>query len=709
MGIHFAPEARAAFEAVDEATRADAAPALTLLSSCFEIAWFRAAGPRLWTAAVRPGAALVERFGLRSALFVVGHGLARDFHESALLQSPPADCDVAIDPRVRLVVSEIALASAACAAWAARHRIGVVALAPGAQRSEASAEDHLYKVLGASLHRRDLYAELDPVRRPSEFFGRESEVNEVLAHVVAGRSVGVFGLRRIGKSSLLGRVEDVLEGDPASVCATAVLVGNATRLSAGRWWLAASDMLAAWQRKLVARAVAEGSRVRPKVEALALAIKGSVVDTRRLAAAFERDVRGLVRAAEALAREGERPTVRLVVILDECDHLYPDRPHAGYWREDFFALWQTLHDVRRALDQPERLVFVIGGVDPAGVEHGTWLGQPNPLFETRPVFLRPMPYEDAAELLATIGRRMGLAFGRDATSMAYALVGGFPLLLRKLGTSVHREATGRGATVEVTADHVLSAYRKAKRSFLSQIEWTLVHLRAIAPEEERLLRDIASGGPGAWRDLWGQVEFRDTYAHHLERFGLVEFDDDRPSVSVPVIAEAIRRPAPSEFEEQFRLLKELVDSVEDAMRRRLAADLAVTVPQAQAEHGGSVAGATAEDAIHAVLSSIPAEAKNRALSRQQLMDIGASSGLGAVLESLGWNDYELLLAKFYDRIAWFGPAMERAERLKAIQERANECHLVRHNNRIELKSVIARDGFAELYRRIAEVREMCSG
>ncbi len=145
------------------------------------------------------------------------------------------------------------------------------------------------------------------------------------------------------------------------------------------------------------------------------------------------------------------------------------------------------------------------------------------------------------------------------------------------------------------------------------------------------------------------------------------------------------------------------------MRRRLAADLSVTVPQAEAEHEGARVGHGAGDALHALLNAIPADAKNRALTRQQLLDIGESSGLGAVLESLGWNDYEILLAKFYDRVAWFGPSMERADRLRAIHDRANECHLARHNNRIELKALIARDGFAEVFRRITEVREMCSG
>ncbi len=707
--IRFGCEARVAFEEADADARADAAPALALLSACFEVTWFRAVGPRVWAAVVTPGGRLDELFGLRQPVFVVGHGLARDFHERALLQAPPLDLDAHLDPRVRFVASDMPLATASCAAWSGRHHTSVAVVAPGACADPGAAEDYLYRVLGASLRRRDLFAEHEPVRRRAEFIGRESFVHDVLAHIVGGHSVGLFGLRRIGKSSLLGRVEDLLEADPTSVTATVFLLGNSTRLSSGRWWLLASDMLCGWQHKIVRAATDAGSRIRPRVEALALAIKASVTDTRRLAAAFERDLRALLKAAEALARETDRPTARLVAFLDECDHLYPDRPHAGYWREDFFALWNTLLDVRRSLERPENVAFVIGGINPAGAEQGMWLGQVNPLFELRPIFLRPMPADDAAELLSTIGRRMGLGFTRDALDAAYSLVGGYPLLLRKLGTSIHQGDPGRGASVEVTAGQVVAAFRRAKRSFLSQVEWTLAHLRAIAPEEERLLRDLATGGPSAYEELWGGVEGRETFAHHLARYGLVEFEDERPAVALPVIADAIRRPAPGEFEEQFRLLKELADSVEDAMRRRLAADLSVTVPQAEAEHEGARVGHGAGDALHALLNAIPADAKNRALTRQQLLDIGESSGLGAVLESLGWNDYEILLAKFYDRVAWFGPSMERADRLRAIHDRANECHLARHNNRIELKALIARDGFAEVFRRITEVREMCSG
>jgi hypothetical protein len=692
--IRFRRDAQETFERAEASIRADATPALALLSAGFEVTWFRALGSRLWAAVLRPGETLGEDFGLKQECFVVGHALARDFNENTLLQAPPADLGHRLDARVRFVVSAAPLASASCAAWASRQRSTVVVV-PGGHPPSSSAEDHLYKLLGASLRRRDLFAESDPVRRPSEFFGREGAVHDVLAHLIGGSPVGVFGLRRIGKSSLLGRVEDLLESDNASVTATAFLLGNASRLVAGRWWL-------------VRFAATHDSKIRPRSDALAAAIKGNVSDARKLATAFEKDLRALLKAAEALARETDRPTVRLVFFLDEFDHLYPDRAHPGYWREDFFSLWNTIQGVRSSLEHPERLVFVVAGVDPAGVERGIWLQHPNPLFGTPAVFLRPMPDADAAALLTDVGRRMGLVFTPEAIAAACSLVGGYPLLLRKLGTRIHQESQSRGASVEVTPDRVFGAFRKSRRLFLSYIDWALGHHRSIAPDEGKLLRDLATGGSRAYFDVWGGVEYRETFAHHLERYGLIEFEDDQPVVAASVVVDAFKRPAPSEFEEQFGLLKELADAVEEALRRRLSADLSVTVPQAEAEQPGGAAGQTAEEALHAIINAIPSDAKNRAVTRQQLFDIGESAGIGALLESLGWNDYEILLAKFYDRIAWFGAPIERAERLRMIHDRANECHLVRHNNRIELRALVARDGFAEVFRRIAEVREMCS-
>jgi len=239
------------FERSELPIQEDAKSALELLSTGFEVSWFRVAAPRIWTAIVKPLESTRDHFGLRQECFVIGHAFPKDFHERTLLQGPPADVEFRVDPQVRLVVSKAPLAEASCAAWAARHKMSIVLLTPDKRPSNESQEEYLYRLLSIAFWRRDLFAESEPVRLRSEFFGRETAVNEVLSHIVSGSPVAVFGLRKIGKSSLLARVIDLLEADESSLTATTVLLGNSARIRGGRWWVAATDVLSGLQQKLL--------------------------------------------------------------------------------------------------------------------------------------------------------------------------------------------------------------------------------------------------------------------------------------------------------------------------------------------------------------------------------------------------------------------------------------------------------------------------
>jgi len=222
----------------------------------------------------------------------------------------------------------------------------------------------------------------------------------------------------------------------------------------------------------------------------------------------------------------------------------------------------------------------------------------------------------------------------------------------------------------------------------------LDHLRRVAPEEERLLRDLALGGTGAY-EAWGDRDLREAFAFKLERFGLVQFKHEVPRVDLEILRDAVRKPTEGEFEAQKRNLKTLVDAIEGALRVRLHADLGVD--------------RTAAEAVAAVAHSIPSEAKNRALNRQQLVSLGEASGLRSVLEALNWGDYEVLLNKEYDAIAWSGPELTREERLGLLKMIFQQAHLVRHNNDHELRELITVSGYSELCGRFCSVLDMVSG
>ncbi len=267
--IQFHTEAQRSFLSADRETQADATPVLELLSAGFEITWFREmSSRRIWLAAAAKPTQQI-RVTIRShttrVLPAIGNGFPRDFHQRTLFQEPPAELADRLDPSVRFVASQAPLAEASCAAWAATKKVQIVLLKTELSSSLELAAD-LYRTLSSCLWRRDLFAESEPVRLPSEFFGREVAVNEVLAKIFAGSPMAVFGLRKIGKSSLLGRVEDMLEMDEASISCTAFLLGNSSKLKSGRWWHAAQE-IEPWQVKLhlrlAARFNSEKSTQRP--------------------------------------------------------------------------------------------------------------------------------------------------------------------------------------------------------------------------------------------------------------------------------------------------------------------------------------------------------------------------------------------------------------------------------------------------------------
>lgn len=693
MALQLHHDAVHAFETSHPSTKEVAQPVLELLCASFQVTWFRESAPRLWQAIVKPSMAVGDHFGLRQECFVIGNGYSNDFHQRTLNQDPPPELVDRIDSSVRFVASNAIVAEAFCAAWAQKNRSTIVLLRTpvGAQ---VSAMDALYKSLSASLWRRDFFAEAEPVREPMEFFGRELVVNELFTKIILGAPIAVFGLRKIGKSSLLGRVEDLADEDESAVTATAFLIGNSTRLKSGRWWHLAQDMLVAWQAKLQRFARLHNSKVVAKAERLNELVEKKVTDQHSLATAFEKDIAALLKAARSLKSELGRETIRLVFILDECDHLYPHVADAGHWRNDFFSFWNELQAIKRRLEAPDELVFILSGVNPSGVEQGALEDQPNPLYELQRIYLGPMPREEADLLLLGLGSRMGLVFDQDALKRTYELVGGHPLLLRRLGTAVHETSPNRSERKLLSARDIDIAFSKRKRDLFNQVTWFLEHLSKVAPDEERLLRDIACGGAQAYAELWGDNGFRETYAYHLERYGLVEFVDDLPKISLALIKEALQKPVASEYVEQKKQLKDVVETIEQAVRIRLRVDI---------ERDRSP-----QEAVIRVVTAIPSDAKNRPLAKQDLLDLGDVAGVGAVLDSLNWGDYEILLDKFYDEINWVGTQMTKDQRISSVKKAFTDAHLVRHNNDHSLKTMIESNGYSELYDRFASVREMLS-
>jgi hypothetical protein len=453
-------KAEESHERCSDATKEVAHPILEALSSGFRITWFREVEPKIWTAVLKPHDKVSEQFGLRQEYFLIGNGYRNDFHQKTLKIQIPPDLTERIDDSLRFVASDAPIADAFCVAWAQKIKSTVVVLSLNRLRGPSGKDDRLFQLLSKTLWRHDYFAESEPVRDPSEFFGRQAAVGELLAKLMSGSPTAVFGLRKIGKSSLLGRVESLLRDDISAVSAIAFMQGNATRLKSGRLWHFLQDLISIWVADLQSRANSTGSNIRPKAARVGDFVAKGKTDELQLARAFEGDVQALLKTAGALARESSADQSRLVLILDECDHLYRTNTDSGYWAQDFFVLWNALQSIKRSLPDPSQLVFCLSGVNPAGVEQGALNGKPNPLFECDRKYLAPLELEEVSSLLSGLGTRMGLEFTPDAVGRVYELVGGHPLLVRRLGSAIHELDLTRTSKTEIDAAAVSRAFGK---------------------------------------------------------------------------------------------------------------------------------------------------------------------------------------------------------------------------------------------------------
>ncbi|MEU8657764.1 hypothetical protein [Actinoplanes philippinensis] len=268
----------------------------------------------------------------------------------------------------------------------------------------------------------DHYDVTYPIREPSGFFGRRREFDELTQSLDRGQSVGLFGLRKAGKTSLMNYVRRVREeGERLVVNLDMSQVSGASDF---RW-------------KLVIRAFTALQNWRNSVEAsgkIPVRIPKLRVVTREGSPKGSIEELGMF-WTEDLAAIAQARGQRLELFVDEVDQAFPERSNFG--EEEAEKLVLALTQLRGLIQQEEigspAIVLLCAGVDPAIFERALLGRRDNLLYKlVRLVFLVPMNREDTAEMVRSLGRRMGLRYSDYRTIDAlYSEYGGHPLLTRK--------------------------------------------------------------------------------------------------------------------------------------------------------------------------------------------------------------------------------------------------------------------------------------
>lgn len=258
----------------------------------------------------------------------------------------------------------------------------------------------VYDRLKHYFHALDRFRYTLPLQEDTYFFGRQDIVNKLRDAMFRSENVGIFGLRKTGKTSVILKHKRSIEIDGDRLLV--LMDAQSPDVRSKRWF----EVLKEVERRVCSHAGIANAPLSADEDA---------------ATRFRR-----------LMVEAQKKRFRSIIIaFDEIEWITPGMAlqEDQHWASDFFSLWQTFRSVQQTVTG---LSLVIAGVNPRAIEVATFDRHQNPLFGiVASLFLSGLTPDESAEMVRKIGKVMGVHFDAEATGALYRQYGGHPLLTRQ--------------------------------------------------------------------------------------------------------------------------------------------------------------------------------------------------------------------------------------------------------------------------------------
>jgi hypothetical protein len=273
-------------------------------------------------------------------------------------------------------------------------------------------------VLDQWLYRRDLFSLNFPVVG-HRFFGRDKALAEIRDAIAHSSPTGIFGLRKVGKTSLLKELaRRAIDGGDIVVFMDLLRVP--ADISDTRWlyWKLGSELRESASRaKLPNFDWRLGGHFRDFFE---------VPKDFPVATAFDAD---LTRLLKAIRASSISPRPKVVLLLDEIERIVPNK----LGKEGFQGFFDFFGYIRGVAQESEDFVTVIAGANAAVAEAAQFSGRDNPVFNFfREIYLQLLQPAECELMVTSLGRGMGLRFPHETCDYIYELTGGHPFFTRQL-------------------------------------------------------------------------------------------------------------------------------------------------------------------------------------------------------------------------------------------------------------------------------------
>ncbi|KJK47349.1 hypothetical protein UK23_20615 [Lentzea aerocolonigenes] len=287
--------------------------------------------------------------------------------------------------------------------------------------------------LARELFSTDSFQITGPVSDDNEFFGRREKANDLVRQLQHGRISALFGLRKVGKTSMLNRVIELARssGSPRVAMVDCSIHGfNAMN---------ASDALRALAR-LLRLASQQGYA--------------------HISQTLGRSDHDLMTTFEGLWQDPNRAP--LLVVLDEVDYITPDSPTSPHWATEFNNFWREFRALVQECHRHDfSLSVLVSGVSSKSFRVAEIAGVENSVLHFVPEdYLSPFELGAADAMIKALARRCGLNFSNDARNYLAAYAAYLPYWIRMAGSYVHRHVELEERPVDIDLEVTKSLCRE---------------------------------------------------------------------------------------------------------------------------------------------------------------------------------------------------------------------------------------------------------
>jgi tetratricopeptide (TPR) repeat protein len=292
----------------------------------------------------------------------------------------------------------------------------------------------------------DLYSNNSPIVDPLNFFGRERIIDELLDYINNLQHVGLFGMRKIGKTSLIWQLKERLSKHLVAYVDLQEVPKDCNFL----------------YKKLVQELARDFKFKFPHIELPELELTESYNTRGDAKVDFSSDLLTL----NDYLREKYGNT-KIVLMLDEIEQLIP----SSLEEEGFAGFNEFLGAVRGISQRYRFLVSIVVGVNPKISRTDRWGTQDNPMFQFyKEVFLPFFNEKDCSRMIVSIGEQLGLAYSEESLSRIYQETGGHPFITRQVCSLILGKVTHRPCQIQVDqVEEAVSYYIENRTDYLESI------------------------------------------------------------------------------------------------------------------------------------------------------------------------------------------------------------------------------------------------